>query len=72
MEIDPEKHPLLAQRLQWELDHPRPESLRKAEKMIVQGLNAYNFGRQHQVTREDGFSIAVDNLIITVDLNPDA
>ena len=40
--------------------------------MIVQGLNGYGFGQQSQVTRDDGFSIAVDNLIITVDLNPDA
>lgn len=64
--------PLLAARLEWERTHPRPESLRKAERMIVRALVAEGFGRQYQVTREDGFEIAVDDLLIFVKLNPDA
>ena len=72
VDIDPEKHPLLVARLQWELDHPRPHSLRKAEKMIVQGLRAYGFGQQSQTTMPDGFDIAVDDIIISVFINKDA
>jgi hypothetical protein len=66
-DINPDEHPLLAARLQWELDNPRPVNLRRAEKMIVQGLVAYGFGRQYQVTSFDSFQIAVDDLIITVE-----
>ena len=69
LEVDPEQHPLLAARLQWELDNPRPESLRKAEKMIVQGLVQYGFGQQYQVTAYNSFEIAVDDIVITVELN---
>lgn len=68
-DINPEEHPLLAKRLQWELDNPQPENLRKAEKMIVQGLIAAGFGRQHQVTGHDSFEIAVDDIIISVEMN---
>jgi hypothetical protein len=63
---------LLAKRLAWEREHPRPESLRQVERMIVQGLNAYGFGRQYQVTRADGFEIAVDDLLIRVELSANA
>lgn len=59
-------HPLLAARLKWEEENPRPVQLREAEKMIVRGLNEYGFGSQHQVTDHDRFEIAVDNLLITV------
>lgn len=62
--------PLLTARLQWEAENPRPESLRRAEKMVVQALAASGFGRQYQVTRADGFEIAVDDLLIRVDLLP--
>lgn len=33
--------------------------LRRAERAIVRGLKAEGLGPQHQVTREDGFEIAV-------------
>lgn len=62
---------LLARRLAWERAHPRPEALRHAERMIVQGLEAYGFGRQYQVTRNDGFEIAVDDLLIRVEHRPE-
>lgn len=62
--------PLLAARLRWETENPRPESLRRAEKMLVQALVASGFGRQYQVTRADGFEIAVDDLLIRVELLP--
>lgn len=38
--------------------------------MIVQGLNAYGFGRQAQVTNSDYFEIAVDDLVIRVTHSP--
>lgn len=60
--------PLLLRRLAWEIENPRPESLIRAEKTIVQALNAAGFGRQYQVTRQDGFAIAVDDLVIRVDV----
>lgn len=62
---------LLAARLAWERANPRPVSLVHAERMIVQGLNAYGFGRQSQVTRQDGFEIAVDDLIVRVEHRPE-
>lgn len=58
---------LLAARLRAERENPRPVSLIHAERMIVQGLNAYGFGRQSQVTRDCGFEIAVDDLLIKVE-----
>lgn len=61
--------PLLAARLAWEAENPRPESLRKIERMIVRGLVADGFGRQYQVTREDGFEIAVGDLLIRVEID---
>jgi hypothetical protein len=70
-DFDPEQHPLLAARLQWERDHPRPDNLRKAEKMVVRELKRYGFGDQYQVTKEDSFEIAVDDIIISVRMNPD-
>lgn len=57
---------LLARRLQQERENPRPLSLVHAERMIVQGLKAYGFGIRHQVTRENGFEIATDDLLIQV------
>jgi hypothetical protein len=63
-------HALLEARLAWEREHPRPETLVRAEKTIVQALNAAGFGRQYQVTRENGFEIAVDDLIIRVERDP--
>jgi hypothetical protein len=65
------EHPLLTARLQWELDHPRPESLRKAEQLVVRGLKQAGFGNQYQVTRRDGFEIAVDDIIVSVRMNPE-
>jgi hypothetical protein len=59
---------LLAKRLRYERENPRPMALVHAERMIVQGLNEYGFGPQHQVTRADGFEIAVDDLLIRVQL----
>ena len=63
---------LLDARLAWEAANPRPENIRRAERMIVRALVAEGFGRQTQVTHHDRFSIAVDNLIIRVEINPDA
>jgi hypothetical protein len=61
----------LAARLEWERQHPRPESLRKAERMVVRGLKDAGFGDQYQVTKEDSFEIAVDDIIVSVRMNPD-
>ena len=63
---------LLEQRMAWEEAHPRPENIRRAERMIVRALVAEGFGRQHQVTHQESFEIAVDNLLISVRINPDA
>lgn len=62
---------LLEQRIAWEQANPRPESLRKAERVIVTALNAAGFGRQSQVTKRDGFDIAVDDLVIRVEHHPE-
>lgn len=59
--------PLLAARLEYEAENPRPDVLTRAERAIVRGLNAEGFGRQHQVTRPDRFEIAVDGLLIRVE-----
>lgn len=67
-----EPETLLSKRLQWEADNPRPESLRRAEQMIVQGLKRAGFGQQHQVTAYNSFEIAVDDIIISVELNASA
>lgn len=61
--------PLLAARLAWEAEHPRSEVLMRAERAIVRGLVAEGFGPQHQVTRHDRFEIAVDGLLIRVELD---
>lgn len=71
-ESTPSSASLLAQRMAWEETHPRPENIRRAERMIVRALVAEGFGRQHQVTHHDRFEIAVDNLLIRVEINPDA
>lgn len=54
-----------------EKEHPRPESLRRAERVIVRALVAEGFGRQYQVTRDDRFEIAVDDLLIRVEVVSD-
>jgi len=72
LDIDLDDHPLLKARLEYEREHPRNERLRRAEEMVVKGLIAYGFGRQYQVTREDSFEIAVDDLIISVSVDPSA
>lgn len=63
---------LLAERLAWEAANPRPETLRRVERTIVRALNAAGFGRQYQVTRDGGFEIAVDDLLIRVEHDPTA
>lgn len=65
-------HPLLAARLAWEAENPRPEPLRRAERAIVRALRDAGFGSQSQVTRGDGFDIATDDIIVRVEVNPDA
>jgi hypothetical protein len=60
--------PLLAARLKFEAENPRPESLVRAERAIVRALNDAGFGRQGQVTRQEGFEIAVDDLLIRVEI----
>jgi len=67
-----EPNPLLHARLEWEAANPKPETLRRVERTIVRALNAAGFGRQYQVTRHDGFEIAVDDLIIRVEHDPTA
>lgn len=62
--------PLLAARLEWEREHPRNEQLVRAERAVVQGLDREGFGTQHQVTRDGGFEIAVDDLLVSVRLAP--
>jgi hypothetical protein len=62
---------LLAARLRAEREHPRPLPLVHAERAIVQALDAYGFRRQFQVTRDNGFEIAVDDLIVRVEHKPD-
>lgn len=65
--------PLLRARLEWEAEHPRPESLRRAERAIVRALAAeFGPGQQHQVTTEAGFDIAIEDVLIHVELAPDA
>lgn len=64
-------HELLRARLEWEAANPKPESLRRAERMIVRALVAEGFGRQYQVTRQDGFEISVDDLLIRVEHDPE-
>ena len=71
-DIDLDDHPLLKARLEYEAAHPRNERLRRAEEMIVKGLIAFGFGKQYQVTREDSFEIAVDDLIISVRVDHEA
>lgn len=63
---------LLRQRLAWEAANPRPEVLRRAERAIVRALRDGDFGFQAQVTHQDGFEIAVDGLLVRVELDPDA
>ena len=60
---------LVRARQQWEREHPRPESLRSAERAIVRALRTAGFGSQHQVTHDDSFEIAVDDLLIRVALD---
>jgi len=67
-----EAGPLLRRRLEWEAENPRPESISRAERAIVRSLVAHGFGRQYQVTHHDHFEIAVDDLLIRVEVNPDA
>src|SRR4051812_2072680 len=69
--MTPRSEPLLKARLEYEAANPRPETLRRAEKAIVQALVAEGFGRQYQVTRSDSFEIAVDDLLISVRVDPD-
>jgi hypothetical protein len=66
-----EAGPLLKARLEYEAANPRPETLVRAEKAIVRALVAEGFGRQYQVTRDDSFEIAVDDLLIRVRVDPD-
>jgi hypothetical protein len=61
-------HDLLAKRLAWEAENPRPEQLVRAERAVVVALNEAGFGRQYQVTRAEGFDIAVDDLLVRVSL----
>lgn len=63
-----EAGPLLRARLEAEAANPRAESIVRAERAIVRALVAEGFGRQHQVTRRDRFEIAVDDLLIRVEV----
>ena len=63
--------PLLQARLAWEAANPRPESLRRVERMIVRGLKDEGLGPQSQVTHECGFEIACDDVLIRVEYSPD-
>lgn len=64
-----EEHPLLFAHLKWEAEHPRPEPLRRAERVFVRALRDNGFGSQSQVTFDDGFDIATDDIILTVRMN---
>jgi hypothetical protein len=64
-----QEHPLLYERLKWEAANPRPEPLCRAEQIIVRALRDGGFGSQSQVTFEDRFEIATDDLIVSVRLN---
>ena len=66
-----EAGPLLKARLEYEAANPRPETLVRAERAIVRALVAEGLGRQYQVTGSDRFEIAVDDLIISVRVDPD-
>ncbi len=59
---------LLRQRLEWEKANPRPTVLRRAERAVVRGLKNEGLGPQYQVTRQDGFEIAVEGVLIRVEL----
>jgi hypothetical protein len=65
------QHPLLAARLIWEAENPRPEPLVRAERAIVRALRDAGFGSQSQVTRAGGFEIATDTIVVRVEINPD-
>jgi hypothetical protein len=63
--------PLLAARLAWEAENPRPEPLRRAEETIVRALNDAGFGRQHQHTYAEGFTIDTGEIVVRVELSAD-
>lgn len=66
-------HSLLRARLEWEAANPRPESLLRAERAIVRALaDEFGKGQQFQVTRHDGFDIAIADLLIRVEVQVDA
>jgi hypothetical protein len=66
-----EAGPMLKRRLEYEAANPRPETLVRAEGAIVRARVAEGFGRQYQVTDRDRFEIAVDDLLISVRVDPD-